>query len=113
MQRLSIVVATSDTTRFLSALELAAANAALERPTRLFLQAQAVRAIMSADEPVKGMPSAEEMLGEAVALGVQVSACQTGLALAGLDASKLPEGIETEGLVSFLAARSDDHLLVV
>jgi predicted peroxiredoxin len=113
MQGLSIVVATADAERFASALELAAANAALERPTRLFLQAQAVRALVAGGQAVEGMPSPQEMLDEALALGVEVSACQSGLALAGLDASELPQGVETEGLVSFLAAGRDDQLLVV
>jgi predicted peroxiredoxin len=113
MQGLSIIVATADAERFLSALELAAANAALERPTRLFLQAQAVRALMFNAVGVEERPSADEMLGEALALGVHVSACQTGLAYAGLEASQLPMGIETEGLVSFLASRGEDQLLIV
>ena len=113
MQALSIVVASADEGRFRSALELAAANAALDRPTRLFLQAQAVRALMERGHAAEGMPSPQEMLDEAIALGVQVSACQSGLALTGLDSSALPNGVETEGLVSFLAARRDDQLLVV
>jgi predicted peroxiredoxin len=113
MQALSIVVATADPGRFASALEVAAANAALDRPTRLFLQAQAVPLLRFGAAAAEGMPSAEEMLGDALALGVKVSACQSGLSLSGMDAMELPEGVETEGLLSFLAARGEDQLLVI
>jgi predicted peroxiredoxin len=113
VQGLSIVVATADPARFHSALELAAANAALDKPTRIFLQAQAVPLLWEEAEAADGMPSASEMLVEAVALGVRISACQSGLALGGREASALPRGVETEGLLSFLAARGDDQLLVV
>ncbi|MDP9414797.1 MAG: hypothetical protein M3Q08_12090 [Pseudomonadota bacterium] len=40
------------------------------------------------------------------------SACQSGLALARVEAGALPTGVETEGLVSFLVAAKDDQLLM-
>jgi predicted peroxiredoxin len=113
MQGLSIVIAAADPARFRSALELAAANAALDRPTRVFLQAQAVPLLWAEDEPGRGIPSMMEILGEAVALEVKISACQSGLALGGREASALPGGVETEGLLSFLAGSGDDQLLIV
>jgi predicted peroxiredoxin len=115
MQGLSIVIAAADPERFRSALEVAAANAALDRPTRLFLQAQAVPLLGQSRpaEAAPGMPSMAEMLDEAIALGAKVSACQTGLSLAGLNAEDLPRGVQTEGLLSFLAGRGDDQLLMV
>jgi predicted peroxiredoxin len=113
MQGLSIVVATADPARFHSALELAAANAALENPTRLFLQAQAVPLLWMEAEAAEGMPSAREMLDAVLALGVKISACQSGLALGGREASTLPKGVDTEGLLSFLAGRRDNQLMIV
>lgn len=115
MQGLSIVIAAADPERFRSALELAAANAALGATTRVFLQAQAVALLgePSVAEAAPGLPSIAEMLEEAIALGAEVSACQTGLGLAGLEAAGLPQGIGTEGLVGFLAERGEDQLLMV
>lgn len=115
MQGLSIVVAAADPERFRSALEVAAANAALDRRTRVFLQAQAAPLLGQASrrETVSGMPTVDEMLEEAIALGAKISICQTGLGLAGLDAASLPEGVDTEGLLSFLAGRGEDQLLMV
>ena len=113
MQGLSIVIAAADPERFRSALELAAAHAALDMPTRLFLQAQAVPLLWAKSEAAAGLPSAREMLAEAMALGVKISACQSGLALGAREASALPQGVETEGLLSFLAGRGEDQLLIV
>jgi predicted peroxiredoxin len=115
MQGLSIVVAARDPGRLRSALEVAAANAALGKPTRLFFQAQAVSLLKETGlgEVDLETPSLGEMLEETIALGVKVSACQTGLGLAGFAASSLPDGVETEGLLSFLAGRGDDQLLMV
>ncbi len=107
-----MIVATDEAKRFHAALEVAAANAALGRSTRIFLQAQAVSLVRDEFHAAPGLPSAREMLAEAVALGVRISACQSGLALAGLEAGALPEGVETEGLVSFLMAGTDDQLLM-
>jgi predicted peroxiredoxin len=113
MQGLSIVVATADATRFASALEVAAANAALDHPTRIFLQAQAVPLLGRILKAAAEMASITEMMAEALALGVKISACQSGLSLAGMTAADLDHGIETEGVVSFLAARGEDQLLIV
>ncbi len=107
-----MIVATDDAKRFHAALEIAAASAALGRPTRLFLQAQAVSLVGNETYAPPGLPCAQEMLSEAIALGVRISACQSGLSLARLEAGALPEAVETEGLVSFLAAGKDDQLLM-
>jgi predicted peroxiredoxin len=112
MQGLSMIVATDDARRFHAALEVAAASAALGRQTRVFLQAQAVSLVGDESDAPPGLPSAQEMLNEALALGVRISACQSGLALARVEAGALPTGVETEGLVSFLVAAKDDQLLM-
>ena len=113
VQGLSIVVSGTDPSRLHAALSMAAAWAALERPARIFLQAEAAGLLARLDgETGNGQPSLRELLGESMALGVAVIACQSGLALSGLSAESLPEGVETGGLVGFLAERGDDQLMM-
>ena len=107
MPGLTIIVATSDPARFEAALELAAANAALDRRTRLFLQRDAVP-LLRPEPP----GSALALLSEALALGASTSVCQSGLALSGMTADQLPPGVETGGLVELLASQGDDQLLL-
>ena len=114
---LSIVVAGTDPARLNAALSVAAAWAALERRARIFLQAEAVGLLRKLDEAddsgaSAGQPSLRDLLAESLALGVSVTACQSGLALAGLTADRLPDGIDTGGLVGFLAERGDDQLMM-
>lgn len=118
MQGLTIIVASADEERFRSALEVAAANAALDRTTRLFLQGAAaslLRAAPAVPEDIRdpaGMPSLAQLLEEALALGASVTVCQSGLALAGMRADQLPEGVETGGLVELLASGRTHQLLM-
>lgn len=114
MQGLSIVVAGTDPARLHAALSMAAAWAALERPARIFLQAEAAGLLARLDEhrAGQGAPSLRELLSESIALGVSVTVCQGGLASAGTSAEQLPEGVETGGLVGFLAERGDDQLMM-
>lgn len=116
---MTIIVASADQARFHAALSVAAANAALARPTRLFLQGEAAAllgegaaAAATARYQAAGLPSSSELLGEALALGVEMTVCQSGLALAGMRADELPEGIESGGLVQLLAEHADDRLLM-
>ena len=113
MQGLSIVVAGTDPGRLHAALSMAAAWAALERPARIFLQAEAAGLLSRLNEKGEGgQPSLSEMLAESMALGVSITACQSGLGLSGLSADALPEGVETGGLVGFLAEHGDDQLMM-
>ena len=118
MQGLTIIVAGADEERFRSALEVAAANAALDRTTRVFLQGAAASLLQplasEADEPpdVMGVPTLAQLLEEALALGASVTVCQSGLALAGMRADQLPDGVETGGLVELLASGRNHQLLM-
>jgi predicted peroxiredoxin len=119
MRGLTIIVATADPARFHAALSLAAAQAALERPARLFLQAEAVALLRQpvampddARYSAAGMPRLGELLEEAMALGVTITACQTGLALAGMEAGNLPVGVETGGLIELLTQAAEDRLII-
>ena len=118
MQGLTIIVAGADEERFRSALEVAAANAALDRTTRVFLQGAAAsllqRLALEVEEPEGnlGTPTVAQLLDEALALGASVTVCQSGLALAGMRADQLPDGVETGGLVELLASGRNHRLLM-
>jgi predicted peroxiredoxin len=119
MRGLTIIVSSADGERFHAALSVAAAHAALERPTRLFLQGEAVTLLRSpiawngdVRHSEAGLPTLSELLGEAMALGATVSICQSGLSLAGMSAEDLPPGIETGGLVGMLATAGDDQIVM-
>lgn len=112
-----IVAAGADPARLHAALSLAAAWAALGRTARIFLQADAVgllRESGGADGSRQdgGLPTLRELVGECLALGVGITACQSGLGLAGMRAADLPDGVETSGLVGFLASQTDEQLMM-
>ena len=118
MPGLTIIVATADPDRFHAALEVAAANAALDARTRIFLQGEAAALLRGADSPADaertrhGVPTTTQLLDEARALGAEIIVCQSGLALCGLSADALPEGVTTAGLVQILSTRRDDQLVM-
>lgn len=119
MRDLRIVLLAADAERFRGALMLAAAQAALGGRASLFLQTDAV-ALLAPGRSVPGdvahraagLPPLADLLAEALAQGVAVTACQTGLALSGLQADDLPDGIVTGGPVGFLAETNDMARLV-
>lgn len=117
MRGLTIIVAGPDPSRFRAALSIAAAAAALDRPIRLFLQADAVALLRPPlagpdDEAheAAGLPTLADLFREAIALGVTIIACQSGLPLIGITADTLPAGIEVGGLLSEL--QKDYELLI-
>ena len=118
MPGLTIIVATADPDRFHAALEMAAANAALGERSRIFLQGGAAELLRNASSPVDaertrhGIPTARQLLDEARALGAEIFVCQSGLALCGLSADGLPEGVTTAGLIELLSTRGEDRLLM-
>lgn len=100
---------------------LAMAQAALGGRTRIFLQLDAVRLLdplaaapRDRDHAAHGLPSLSALIGEALDAGVALVACQSGMALAGIDAAHLDPRIETGGPVSFLqSVEPDERLLSV
>lgn len=112
MRGLTIIVATSDPVRLRAALEIAAVQAAIDRPAHLFLQSDAAPLLRGGDDIEVDRPTLIQMLEQALGLGVKVTVCQSGLALAGMIAAELPEGVETGGLVGLLAGAGDDQLLM-
>lgn len=114
MRELRIIVTTADPERFRGALVTAAAAAAMGGGARLFLQLDAVALLRASIEGpldpahrAAGLPTLAELIAETVGLGVSISACQSGLALCGVSAEDLPEGVDVSGPVAFLQGTDD------
>ncbi len=59
-----------------------------------------------------GLPPLCEMLKQANELGIGLMACESGVHLCGLGRRNLMDGVETGGVVAFLADARDDELLM-
>jgi predicted peroxiredoxin len=119
MPGLNLLVLTEEPERFRGALTLALTMRALGRDARIFLQLDAV-GLLGADAPrddghrAAGLPSLAEMIEEALASGVAITACQTGLHLTKQSAEQLDPRIATGGLLSFLAeVATEDRLVTI
>ena len=116
MRGLTILIAGRDPDRLRSALGLAATQAALGGRARLFLDGIAVTLLATPlaepRDPVlraAGLPTLAELVNTALALGVAIILCQSGLALAGL--ADIDERFETGGMAGIMATLDDDRLL--
>lgn len=118
MRGLTIVVAGPDRSRFRTALTLAAAQAALGARARLFLEVDAVALVRrneQGEQPLvaAGLPTTAELIDTGLALGVAITLCQSGIALAGLNLAELDQRLEAGGITSILATLGDDRLLAI
>lgn len=120
VRALNIVLGAPDAERLRAALTLAAAQAALGGTATLFLQLDAVALLQSpiaaprdAAHRAAGLPDLATLLDEAQALGVDLIACQSGLALCGMTAADLPVGVDIGGPVGFLQRTGDDARLLI
>jgi predicted peroxiredoxin len=116
---LAIVFAEANHARLHGGLSLALAAAALGRPVRLFFQGEAVCALQAGRRwagdkanRAAGLPPLAELLAQAIGLGVPTMACESGLHLCGLGQPGLIAGVETGGMVAFLADAREDELLL-
>jgi predicted peroxiredoxin len=119
MRGLTIIIAGADAARLHAAVSLAAAQAALGQSARIFFHNDAVallrHPIVGPDDlrhRQAGVPTLAELIDEALALGVALIACQSGLALAGLSPADLPAQVQYGGLVGLLRQAADDRLLM-
>lgn len=120
MPGLNIIVAAAEGRRFCAALETAIAAVALGQRARLFLQSDAAALLrapagFAGDDARRaaGLPGLGELIEEALASGIEMVVCQSGLAVAGLTADRVVAGVRAGGVVSFLAAvAAEDHILV-
>ena len=120
MRGLTIIVAGQDPARLRSALGMAATQAALGGPARLFLDGTAVSLLRApvvgpddAEHQAAGLPTLGELVDTCFALGARIILCQTGLALAGLAAASLDPRLETGGMTRILATLGDDRLVAL
>ena len=120
LRGLTIVVAEAAPARFRVALTMAAAQAALGGAAHIFLESAAVALLKppivapdDAAHAAAGLPTLATLLDEAIALGVGVTACQSGLALCGVSAGELRAGVAFGGMVSIIAAIAEDRLVVI
>lgn len=117
---LALILANADPTRLRAALVLARCEIALGGSARLFLQGEAVTLLRAPivaprDEAwyAAGEPPLAVLITEALEDGVLLSACQSGLAMAGMTATDLPPGVVPSGPIAFLAAvRAETRLLM-
>lgn len=117
MRGLTVMV--TEGTRLRPALELAAAMAALGGRTRLFCHGPAVAAlhppVMAPDDWLHvdaGLPGLGVLVEEALALGVAIILCQTGLHLTGADAATFDPRFAWGGPVGLLRTLGEDRLVV-
>ncbi|MEQ8311826.1 MAG: DsrE family protein [Sphingopyxis sp.] len=120
MPGLNIIVAAAEGRRFCAALETAIAAVALGQSARLFVQGDAAAMLRApagfAGDGARravGLPGLGELIDEALASGVEIIVCQSGLALADLIADRIVGGIKAGGVVSFLAAVAAEDRLIV
>ena len=69
------------------------------------------REVMAEFRRATGLPSLAELLQQAAAMGVPAMACESGLHLCGLGPALILPGVETGGLVAFLADARNDELM--
>lgn len=116
---LHIAILTAEPGRLHGALTLAAAEAALGARVRVFFQLEAVALLlMPIDEPGDaararhGLPSLAALLDDAREIGVELIACQSGLALLDASAEALGSLAATGGPMAFMqGVGADDRLL--
>jgi predicted peroxiredoxin len=118
MRGLTILVAAADADRLHAALTYAAAGAASGTSVRVHLHEGAVgllrpplAAAADAARRKAGLPTLEQILDDALGLGVTMTVCQSGLALAEISLDQLDRRIEAQGPVAMLAGLGDDRLM--
>jgi predicted peroxiredoxin len=118
MRGLTVVVTRPDALR--AGLELAAANAALGGRARVFAQGEAVAALPlplrdphDPDYAAAGLPTLAELFEEALALGVEAIACQSGCALMGVTPDMINVRVAFGGPISVLKELGEDRLIAV
>lgn len=121
MTGLAIIVASPDPARFRAALTLAVAQAALGGTVRLYCHETSVALLARAKRPdddsvalsAAGLPDRRGLIAMALASGVILIACQTGLAVAGLGIDDLEAGVKAGGMMALLADLRDERLVTV
>ena len=111
MRGLTVVVAGPDPDRFRAALTMACAAAALGGRARVYLHEAAVGLLIRDAPAPAGLPDLADLRAIADDSGVELIACQTGLALARLSADT--QRVAAGGLIDLLATLGDDRLVTL
>ena len=111
MRGLTIIVAGPDLDRFRAALTMACAAAALGGRARVYLHERAVTLLAARASAPAGLPDLPQLRAIANDSGVELIACQTGLALSGLSAEQA--NVAAGGMIDRLATLADDRLVTV
>ncbi len=119
MRGLTMLVAVGDAERLHAALTYAAAASVTGSAVRVHLHEGAVgllRPPLAAPGDLArakaGLPTLDQIFEEALDMGVAITVCQSGLALAGLTIDQLDPRVEAQGPVGMLAALGDDRLVI-
>lgn len=118
---LALLLVSADPARLRAALTLARAEIALGSAASIFLQGEAAALlrppIVDPRDPAwlaAGEPSLVQLLDETLDDGAAISLCQSGLAMAGIDASDLDSRIALTGPIAFLSeVRGETRLLAL
>jgi predicted peroxiredoxin len=118
---LALLLVSADPARLRAALTLARAEIALGSAASIFLQGEAAALLKPPITDPKdgawvavGEPSLRQSLDEALKDGVTVSLCQSGLAMAAVEASGLDPRITLTGPIAFLNdVRGETRLLAL
>ncbi len=116
---LALLLVGDDPARLRAGLTFGRAEVALGGTARLFLQGAAAALLRppvadprDADWLAAGEPDLASLLDAALDDGVAVSLCQSGLAMAGMDARTLDKRIALTGPIAFLADAGPDVRLL-
>lgn len=111
MRGLTIIVTGPDPDRLRAALTMACATAALGGRARVYLHEAGVALLARTGSAPEGLPDLAQLREIATDSGVELIACQTGLALAGISADT--EKVAAGGMIDLLATLADDRLVTL
>lgn len=116
---LTIIIATADPARFRAALTLALTQAALGGRVRAYVHEEAVPMLArspriddKSDQLAEnGLPDRLDLIAIALEADVEITACQTGMAIARLDIDDLVPGVDAGGMMALMSSLGNDQLV--
>ncbi|MFM9828808.1 MAG: DsrE family protein [Sphingomonas sp.] len=121
MRGLTVILVSTEPAKARAALTIALGAAAIGQRSRVFAHERAV-ALLTADpqaDPAdaelarSGLPNLPSLLAMTAEAGVELWACQTGLAITGLTIADMAPATQAGGLIALMTTLGDDRLLTV